>query len=114
MDNDYTPTPEEIDGMIAEYVDLGAIEFVGMDADGEAVYRITAKAMEIDPEFALAWAETAQAEVDAALLELVNEGLVEFEYPDTSLEPVFKLTEAGEALAKKITGGVDPDISDLL
>lgn len=101
-DDEREITDEEIDAQIAHYVDIGVLEFTGMDESGEAIYRVTEVAEFLAPELVAAMKAEQMEEIDSTLMELVEDGLVEFEYSDVSLEPRFRLTERGKQYAEEI------------
>ncbi len=102
MTNEYEPTPEEIDDAMQRYLDMGVMEVVGQDENGEDILRLTELADVLAPELAEIWRASQRDEIEEALMGLVEKGLVEFEYPDVTLEPVFRLTDDGKAVADEI------------
>lgn len=76
------------------YIDIGAIEMIGVDPNGEFLFSITDKAKEVAPEL---WENHSQ-HVNETLLDLFDKGLVEIEY-DEDLNVNFKISEEGKILA---------------
>lgn len=87
---------EEIQ-QLEHYIQIGAISLEGMDENGEAIYAIHESAKEIAPEL---W-EAHINYVDASLLKLYEEGLMEVEY-DENLEATLHLSPEGQQLAKEM------------
>jgi predicted transcriptional regulator len=81
---------------LSYYMDIGAVNLVGMDENGEAVYEITELAQEIAPELWQAHVDY----VDQSLLELFEQGLLNIEY-DENLEATIHLTKEGYEVAKQ-------------
>jgi hypothetical protein len=75
------------------YMEIGAIEFAGVDKDGEIIFSITEGAEDTAPELYKAHADF----VDNALIDLYNKDLISIEYNE-NLEATITLTEQ----AKKI------------
>lgn len=81
---------------ISYYMEIGAINLVGMDIDGEAVYEITELAKEVAPEL---W-EAHVEYVDESLLKLFEQGFINIEY-DENLEATIFMTPEGIEIAKE-------------
>jgi hypothetical protein len=79
-----------------EYLQMGVIEVVGIEEDGEFIFKITDLAKEIAPEL---W-EVHVEEVDKIFMELFDMGLVNITYNE-NLEAEFELTEEGKSVAKQ-------------
>ena len=75
------------------YMEIGAIEFAGVDEHGEIIFSITESAQDTAPELYRAHADF----VDNALIDLYNKDLISIEYNE-NLEATITLTEQ----AKKI------------
>lgn len=75
---------------------MGVIEVVGIEEDGEFIFKITDLAKEIAPEL---W-EVHVEEVDKIFMELFDMGLVNITYNE-NLEAEFELTEEGKSVAKQ-------------
>ena len=91
---------EQIDQVIAELVDAGALEIDGMYHD-ELTYRVNLSVMEeVFPEFFKIHME----EVDQTILSLYEKGLVDVEY-DENLVARFSLTEKGEQVTDQLIMG---------
>lgn len=78
------------------YVDLGVVEWEGLDENGEPIYSINESAEELAPEL---W-ESHMNHIDTALTALYEEGLLEVEY-DEDLEPMFRISPDGYQRAKE-------------
>lgn len=89
------------------YIEIGAIEFAGVDESGEMIFAITEKAKTIAPEL---W-EAHQEHVDNSLVELYNRGLINVEY-DENLEATISMSPEGERLAKEF-GIIQMDTDDI-
>lgn len=83
---------EEEDYM-QHYIDIGAIEIIGVDPSGEFLLSITDKAKDVAPEL---W-ETHIEYIDKTLLDLFDKNLLEIEY-DEELNVNFKISEKGKQL----------------
>jgi predicted transcriptional regulator len=79
-----------------EYLQLGAIEVVGIEEDGEFIFKVTELAKEVAPEL---W-QIHTEEIDRVFLELFDMGLVNITYNE-NLEAEFELTEEGRRAAKE-------------
>ncbi len=97
---------DDINDKMEYYLSIGAIEFVGFDTDGEAIYQVNEIAKEVAPEL---W-QSHQEFIDKNLLDLFEKGFLEVEY-DENLEATFHLSEEGKRVAKEI-GLIDPDFRD--
>jgi len=87
----------EEDGYMDYYIEIGAVDLVGVDKSGEFIFRITDKAQEVAPELWKAHAE----HVDEMLVSLFDKGLLDLSY-DEQLNASFTLTEEGHAEAEKM------------
>lgn len=94
---------DDDDARLAHYISIGAIEFVGIDSSGEAIYQINDIAKEIAPEL---W-QSHKEFIDKNLLDLFEKGLLEVEY-DENLEATFNISEEGMKIIKEI-GLIDPE-----
>lgn len=94
--NLYEPDDVDMDLLVAEYINRGALE-PQVGEDGEVHYLITAKAAEVAPE--LYRAHLAMTE--AGLIDMLEDGLVDF-YINDDLEPMYFLTEKGKAYAETL------------
>jgi hypothetical protein len=88
------------------YIEIGAIELVGMDENGEIIYEITEAAEHLAPEL---WQSHIDY-VDSQLLDLYEKGLLSVEY-DENLEASISLTEDGYRIAKE-HGLIQIDMDD--
>lgn len=96
----------EDDDRMAYYIGIGAIEFVGMDSNGESIYQINDIAKEIAPEL---WQSHTEF-IDKSLLDLFEAGLMEVEY-DENLEATFHISKEGMDFAKEM-GLIDPEFKN--
>ena len=87
---------EQFEMDLAYYMEIGAINLVGLNDDGEAVYEITELAQEIAPEL---WQSHIDY-VDQTMMELFEAGLLNVEY-DENLEATIYLTPEGYEIAKE-------------
>ena len=87
---------EDSDDKMYEYLQMGVIEVVGIEEDGEFIFKITELAQELAPEL---W-EVHVEEVDKIFMELFDKGLVNITYNE-NLEAEFELTEEGKSVAKQ-------------
>jgi hypothetical protein len=78
------------------YIEIGAIEVVGVDESGEFILQITEAAKELAPEL---WAAHMN-HIDETLIGLYKAGLMKVEYDD-NLEATFSLSEEGMEVAKQ-------------
>ena len=85
------------------YLEIGAVELVGMDPDGEIVYRITDKAEELAPELM----QAHQEYIDKTLLELYEKDLISIEYNE-NLEAIISISPEGVEIAKRY-GLIEPE-----
>ena len=98
---------EDDSALFKHYVEIGAIDFVGVEKNGEAIYKVNEIAKDIAPEL---WQSHIEY-VDKSLMELYEQGLVEVEY-DENLEATLHLTEEGKKIAK-LRGLVEMDFKDI-
>jgi predicted transcriptional regulator len=99
---------EEIDQIIGQLVESGALEVDGMYHD-DITYRVNLDIMsEIFPEFFKVHME----EVDQTILSLYEKGLVDIEY-DENLTARFSLTEKGEKVTDQLIMGHIDDIDGI-
>ena len=85
------------DMKMSYYLEIGAIELVGMDENGEMIFSINETAKDSAPEL---W-EAHVKYVDESLLKLYEEGLMQVEY-DENLEATLHLSPEGQKLAKQL------------
>ncbi len=78
------------------YLEIGAIELVGIDEDGEVIFKITDEAEELAPEL---W-QSHKDYIDRTLIELYEKDLISVEY-DENLEATITLTEEAKKIARK-------------
>jgi hypothetical protein len=78
------------DEKLAFYLEIGAIEVIGIEDDGEFIFRITDAAKELAPEL---W-EAHEEHINSTLIELYEKGLINVSY-DESLEAIIEVTSEG-------------------
>ena len=84
------------DESLEHYIEIGAVEVVGIDEDGEFIFKITEQAKDLAPQL---W-EAHQDHVDGVLLGLFEDGLLNVTYTE-DLEAVIELTAEGKEVAKQ-------------
>ena len=92
-----------VEEKLSYYLEIGAVELVGVDENGEIIYQVTENAKTDAPEL---W-ESHQKYVDDALIGLLERGLINVEYNE-NLEAIINLNEEGYEEAVKM-GLIDPD-----
>ena len=85
---------EEYMSRLGHYIEIVAIEMVGVDKDGEILFCLTDKAEEVAPELI----EAHQEYVDNSLMQLYKDGLINITY-DENLEAIIELSEEGKEKA---------------
>ena len=88
---------EQFEMDLAYYMEIGAVNLVGMNDDGEAVYEITELAKELAPEL---W-EAHVNHVDNMIKSLYQDGLIDVEY-DENLTAYFRLNKDGMDILKDL------------
>jgi len=83
------------DEKLAFYLEIGAIEVMGIEDDGEFIFKITDAAKELAPEL---W-EAHEDHVNSTLIELYEKGLINVSY-DESLEAIIEITPEGMDVIK--------------
>ena len=83
------------DEKLAFYLEIGAIEVMGIEDDGEFIFKITDSAKELAPEL---W-KAHEDHVNSTLLELYEKGLINVSY-DESLEAIIEITPEGMNVIK--------------
>jgi hypothetical protein len=83
------------DEKLAFYLEIGAIEVMGIEDDGEFIFKITDAAKELAPEL---W-EAHEDHVNSTLVELYEKGLINVSY-DESLEAIIEITPEGMDIIK--------------
>jgi len=73
------------------YLEIGAIEMVGVDQDGEMIFKISENCKEVAPELWLAH----QEHVDNTLVMLLEKGLINVTYNE-NLEALIEISEEGK------------------
>lgn len=90
------------------YLEIGAVELVGMDPDGEIIYQLSDKAEELAPELM----QAHQEYIDKTLLELYEKDLISIEYNE-DLEAIISISPEGIEIARRY-GLLDPeDINEI-
>ena len=87
---------EQFEMDLAYYMEIGAVNLVGINENGEAVYEITELAQELAPELWQAHTDY----IDRTMIELFDAGLLNVEY-DENLEATIHLTKEGYEVAKE-------------
>lgn len=85
----------DIDPSIEYYVSIGAVEVVGVEEDGEILFRLTESAKELAPRL---W-QIHQKHVDEVLVDLFKRDLLSVTYNE-NLEAIIELTDEGKELAR--------------
>lgn len=88
---------EDENFLLNHYLEIGAVEVLGIEEDGEFIYAVTKKAETLAPEL---W-KTHVEFLDNALIKLYKMGLMEVHYDD-NLEASFELSEDGIKMAKEL------------
>ena len=88
MDNE----DEMADELFRHYLKIGALRSF-VDETGETVYGITEQTKELAPELYEEWVK----DIDEALMDLFQKGLVDVSY-DEELNAIFSLTEDGQVI----------------
>ena len=83
--------PDEI---MQYYIEIGAVEIVGIDDTGDFIFKITALAKELAPEL---W-QAHSKHVDNVLLDLFEKELLTINY-DEDLKASIEITEEGRKIA---------------
>jgi membrane protease subunit (stomatin/prohibitin family) len=96
----------EEDERMSYYIEIGAVELVGMDESGEFIFKITDHAKEVAPEL---WA-AHQEHVENSIMELYERGLINITYDD-NLEAYIEMNEEGKKAAKDM-GLIETDFND--
>lgn len=78
------------DEKLAYYLEIGAIEVVGIEDDGEFIFKVNESAKDLAPEL---W-EAHEDYINDTLLELYEKGLISVSY-DESLEAMIEVTSEG-------------------
>jgi len=94
---------EDFSERLSYYLEIGAVELVGMDPDGEILYQLTDKAEEVAPELM----EAHQDFIDKTLLELYEKDLISVEYNE-NLEAMISISPEGIEIAKRY-GLIEPE-----
>ena len=84
---------DDPDERLAYYLEIGAVDPVGIDNDGEIIFQITEKAKDLVPEL---WNAHASY-VDETLIDLFKKDLITIEYNE-NLEATISLTNEAKKL----------------
>ena len=87
---------QEIDDMIAHYIQIGALSIEGIDDDGEFLMSVTDEAKELAPELY----DMHKDYVDSLLMDWFEKGLINISY-DEDLTAMVEITEAGIETARQ-------------
>lgn len=79
------------------YLEIGAVEVVGIDEDGEMIFKITESCRDVAPEL---W-EAHQEHVDNTLISLLEQGLINVTYNE-NLEALIEVSEEGKSAIKQM------------
>ena len=79
------------------YMEIGAVEVVGVDEFGELIFKITDKAETLAP---MLW-EAHAKHIDESIMKLYEEGYVNITYDD-DLKANIELSEEGKIKAKEL------------
>lgn len=93
------PLEEDDSTLFKHYVEIGAIDFVGIEKNGESIYKINEIAKSIAPELWKAHTEY----IDETLIGLYKENLISVSYNE-NLEATFSATPEGLKRLKKNYG----------
>ena len=93
------PFEEDDSILFKHYVEIGAIDFVGIEENGEAVYKVNEIAKSIAPELWKAHIDY----IDETLIGLYKENLISVSYNE-NLEATFSATPEGLKRLKKHYG----------
>jgi hypothetical protein len=78
---------------VSHYLEIGAIEIIGVEDDGQFIFNITQSAKQLAPEL---W-NAHIAYVDEMLIELFEKGLINVTYNE-NLEAHIELTDNGRQI----------------
>jgi len=96
----------EDDERLGYYLEIGAVELVGMDENGEMIFKINESAKDIAPDL---WAAHEEY-VDKSIMELYSEGLINIVYDD-DLNAYIEMSPEGKIRAKEM-GLIDMEINE--
>ena len=83
------------DEKLAHYLEIGAIEVVGIEDDGEFIFKINESAKDLAPEL---W-DAHEEHINTTLLDLYEQGLINVSYNE-SLEAMIEVTPEGMDIIK--------------
>jgi hypothetical protein len=86
----------EPDDKLAYYIEVGVVEIAGVGDNGDLIFKITDKAVDLAPEL---W-DAHKEHVDGVLLDLFEKGLLNVSYNE-DLEATIELTEEGKQVARE-------------
>jgi hypothetical protein len=88
---------DSYDERLAHYIEIGAIDPVGLDINGDVIFNVTEKAKDLVPEL---W-KAHSGYIDEILIDLFEKDLITVEYNE-NLQALISLTiEAKEIIEKK-------------
>jgi hypothetical protein len=87
---------DSYDERLAYYIEIGAIDPVGLDKDGEVIFQVTEKAKDLIPEI---WEAHTQY-VDEILIDLFEKDLISVEYNE-NLEANISLTDEARKIIQE-------------
>lgn len=87
---------DDYDERLAYYIEIGAIDPMGLDENGEVVFRVTEKAKELIPEI---W-EAHTKYVDEILVDLFEKDLITVEYNE-NLEANITLSDEAKRIIEE-------------
>ena len=94
MDDDYMDDEDYV--ALEQYLDMGVIEVVGVDNNGELIFVINETAKDLAPELWQAHSEY----VDNTLMEMYKKDLIDIEYNE-DLEATIHMSKEGYNFAKE-------------
>jgi len=87
---------DEFERDLDYYMEIGAVEFSGVDEYGEIIFKITDEAEHLVPEL---W-QAHKDYIDQTLLDLYEKDLISVEYNE-NLEATITLTEEAKKIARQ-------------
>ena len=98
---------DDYDERLAYYIEIGAIDPVGLDEDGEVIFQVTEKAKDLIPEI---WEAHAKY-VDEILVDLFEKDLITVEYNENLEANISLSDEARRIIEEKGIVPLDDDDS---
>ena len=87
---------DDYDERLAYYIEIGAIDPMGLDENGEIIFQVTEKAKDLIPEL---W-EAHTHYIDDMLVDLFERDLISIEYNE-DLEASISLTDEARRIIKE-------------